>query len=27
MAMECGIRGNLEEALPESVGHLRSLMG
>ncbi len=27
MAMECGIRGNPEEALPESVRHLRSLMG
>ena len=27
MAMECGIRGNPEEALPESVTHLRSLMG
>ena len=27
MAMECGIRGNPEEALPESVTHLHSLMG
>ena len=27
MAMECGIRGDAEEALPESVEHLRSLMG
>jgi len=27
MAMECGIRGNPEEALPEAVRHLRSLMG
>ena len=27
MAMECGIRGNPEGALPESVRHLRSLMG
>ena len=27
MAMECGIRGNPEEALPESVRHLRALMG
>jgi sugar phosphate isomerase/epimerase len=27
MAMECGIRGDPEEALPESVRHLRSLMG
>ena len=27
MAMECGIRSNPEEALPESVTHLRSLMG
>jgi sugar phosphate isomerase/epimerase len=26
MAMECGIRGNTEEALTESVRHLRSLM-
>ena len=27
MAMECGIRGNPEEALPEAVTHLRSIMG
>lgn len=27
MAMECGIRGDAEEALPETVRHLRSLMG
>jgi len=27
MAMECGIRGEPEEALPESVRHLRQLMG
>ena len=27
MAMECGIRGDPEAALPESVRHLRSLMG
>jgi len=27
MAMECGIRGNPEEAIPESVRYLRSLMG
>ena len=26
MAMECGIRGDAEEALPESATHLRSLM-
>lgn len=27
MAMECGIRGDAEEALPATVRHLRSLMG
>jgi sugar phosphate isomerase/epimerase len=27
MAMECGIRGDAEEALPETVRYLRSLMG
>jgi sugar phosphate isomerase/epimerase len=27
MAMECGIRGDAREALPEVAGHLRSQMG
>jgi sugar phosphate isomerase/epimerase len=27
MAMECGIRGDAEEAIPETVRYLRSLMG